>query len=139
MDPVETLIPHREPFLFIDQVLAYDSGSRQVVGQKTVSPGDPYLVGHYPGRPIMPGVLLLEALVQTMTAGLAMDGTFKGGVALLADVDRCHFRRPVNPGDVVRLEVTIKQVIGSAARGSAIATVDGNVVAEAVITLVIEA
>lgn len=139
MDAVKTLIPHRAPFLFVDRLLEYDPAARRVVAEKTVSPADPYLAGHYPSRPIMPGVLLLEALVQTMTAGLTLGGTFAGGIALLAEVDRCHFRRSVNPGDIVRLEVAIERVIGRAARGTGVATVGADVAAEAVITLVIEA
>ena len=138
MDAVETLIPHRAPFLFVDRVLEFDAAAGRIVAEKTVLRSDPYLAGHYPSRPIMPGVLLLEALVQTMTAGLALGGSFGDGVALLADVDRCHFRRPVSPGDIVRLEVVIERIIGRAARGLGIATVGGDVAAEAVITLVID-
>lgn len=139
MDPVEKLIPHRPPFLLVDHVLSFDPAARRVLAEKTVQSSDPFLAGHYPGRPIMPGVLLLEAMIQTLTAGLTLTGMLATGVALLADVERCHFRRPVHPGDVVRLEATIDRVIARAARGAATATVDGQLVAEAVITLVVEA
>ena len=139
MDTIDALIPHRPPFVFIDRILDYNAASRRVVAEKAVHPNDAYLAGHYPGRPIMPGVLLLEALVQTMTAGLSLGGTLRDGVALLASVERCHFRRPEQPGDVLRLEVTTPRIMGSAARGIGTARVGDTVAAEAVITLVIDA
>jgi len=102
---IQKILPHRYPFLLVDRIVELESGQR-VVGIKNVSANEPFFVGHFPGRPIMPGVLIVEALAQT--AGILMG---EGGdrIPLLMGIDKARFRRQVVPGDQLRLEVEMVQ------------------------------
>ncbi|NLJ86349.1 MAG: 3-hydroxyacyl-ACP dehydratase FabZ [Firmicutes bacterium] len=107
---IQDRLPHRYPFLMVDRVLELEPGKR-AVALKNVTINEPHFTGHYPGRPIMPGVLIIEALAQV--GGLAVlvaDDDSSTKVPLLAGVDKARFRRPVVPGDQLRLEVDILQV-----------------------------
>lgn len=127
------LIPHRYPFLLVDRVIELERRKR-VVGIKCVTMNEPFFGGHFPGLPVMPGVLIIEALAQT-AATLIMteldDPASK--IMYFAGIDECRFRRPVVPGDVLRLEVDVLQLRPRAARMKAVALVDGEVVAEAML------
>ena len=130
---IQERLPHRYPFLMVDRVLELEPGKR-AVALKNVTINEPHFAGHYPERPIMPGVLILEALAQV--GGLAVmapdeDETSEGRVPLLAGVDGARFRRPVIPGDQLRLEVDILQLRHSIGKCRGVAFVGEDKVAEA--------
>jgi len=129
-DPLSRL-PHGLSFRFVDRILEM-TPSQRVVALKNVSVGDPNLRGHFPGNPLMPGVLLVEAMVQT--AGLLLP---EGSTAVLAQIKEARFRRPVVPGDRVRIEAEQGPGLGKLRRFSLRAGVDGTPVAEAEIVLAI--
>ena len=131
---IQQILPHRYPILLVDRVLEIEPGKR-IVALKNVTINEEYFLGHFPGHPVMPGVLLLEALAQA------------GGILLLHDmpdrhqkllyftgVERARFRRPVVPGDQLRLEVDVLNLRSNFCRLQARATVDGKVAAEAVLS-----
>jgi 3-hydroxyacyl-[acyl-carrier-protein] dehydratase len=130
------LIPHRYPFLLIDRVTALDPG-RSVVAIKNVTANEPQFTGHFPGRPIMPGVLMVEALAQAGAVAVLSREEYRGKLALFAGIDECRFRRMVLPGDTLRLEVTVEKLRGMFGRAKAVASVDGEVAVEAVISFII--
>ncbi len=127
---IEAILPHREPFLLIDEVLELEPGAR-VVARKRVRADEWYFAGHFPGRPVMPGVLIVEALAQVGAVALLTTEEFGGKLALFAGIDGVRFRRQVLPGDVLRMEVEIVRLKGSVGRGKGKATVDGERVCEA--------
>ena len=131
IDEIMKVLPHRYPFLLVDRILEIVPGKR-VVGVKNVTINEPFFQGHFPGHPIMPGVLIIESMAQV------------GGVLLIAPIenhadkivyfmslDNVKFRRPVRPGDQLRLELELQQVRGMVARMRGVAKVDGEVVCEA--------
>jgi 3-hydroxyacyl-[acyl-carrier-protein] dehydratase len=126
-------LPHRYPFLLIDRVIAFEP-SRFLTGLKNVSFNEPYFMGHFPGHPIMPGVLILEALAQA-TGILAFktdkDLSAESAMYYLVGVDNARFKRPVIPGDQLILEVTLERSKRGVGRFSARAKVDGKIVASA--------
>jgi 3-hydroxyacyl-[acyl-carrier-protein] dehydratase len=115
IDTIEIMrrIPHRPPFLLVDRAEAFVSG-KSLVGIKCVTMNEPFFVGHFPGNPVMPGVLIVEALAQT--GGLLMSKTWdvdpEGKIILFMSVDNCRFRHPVRPGDVLRMEVEVSRARG---------------------------
>jgi beta-hydroxyacyl-ACP dehydratase FabZ len=130
---IMNLLPHRYPFLLIDKILEIES-NKQVVGIKNVTINEPFFQGHFPGHPIMPGVLLLEAMAQTGCV-LAMksipEEEVPHKVVYFMSIDKAKFRKPVLPGDQVRFELTLIKHRGSITSFKAEATVDGTLVAEA--------
>jgi len=130
------VIPHRYPFLLIDRVVEIEPGVR-VVAIKNVTANEPQFTGHFPGRPIMPGVLMIEALAQAGAAVVLSLPEHRGKLALFAGVDECRFRRTVIPGDTLRLEVTVEKLQRLFGRARAVATVDGEVAVEAVLSFII--
>jgi len=134
---IKEIIPHRYPFLLVDKVIEKEEGKR-VVGIKNVTINEPFFAGHFPEYPVMPGVLILEALAQVgAIAVLDMEGN-KGKIGFLAGIDKCRFKRQVKPGDQLRLEVEITRMKGPIGKGKGIATVDGEVAAEAEIMFAIQ-
>lgn len=127
---IQEIIPHRPPFLLVDRILELEAGVR-AVGIKNVSMNEPYFVGHFPQFPVMPGVLIIEALAQVGAAALLDVPENKGKIGFFAGIDNARFRGMVVPGDTLRLEVTITRMKGSIGKGSAVASVDGKTVAEA--------
>lgn len=126
-------LPQRYPFLMIDRVLAYEAGKR-IVTRKNVSNNEPHFLGHFPGRPIMPGVLILEAMAQA--AGILVFRTIgakpdANNVYYYAGIDRARFKRPVVPGDCLEIECTILAHKRSIWKFACTGRVDGGVVAEA--------
>ncbi|HEY4768055.1 MAG: 3-hydroxyacyl-ACP dehydratase FabZ [Candidatus Limnocylindria bacterium] len=130
------IIPHRYPFLLIDRVVELEPGQR-VVAIKNVTANEPQFTGHFPDRPIMPGVLMVEALAQAGAVAVLSLPAYRGKLALFAGIDDCRFRRTVLPGDTLRLEVTIEKLRGVFGRGRAVASVDGEIAVEATISFVI--
>ena len=132
-DVIETIIPHRDPFLFLDEVLELEPGVR-VVARKQVRGDEWFFPGHFPGRPIMPGVLILEAMAQA--AGLCFaDDPAKANeyIYYYAGIDNARFKRPVFPGDQLQLEVTLERLLRNIGKFSCVARVGSDVVAEATI------
>lgn len=134
---IKEIIPHRYPFLLVDKVLEMDEGKR-VVGLKNVSANEPFFAGHFPEYPVMPGVLILEALAQVGAIAVLDMEQNKGKIGFLAGVDKCRFKREVKPGDQLQLEVEIIRMRGAIGKGKGIATVNGEVACEAEIMFAIK-
>ncbi|MGB9867642.1 MAG: 3-hydroxyacyl-ACP dehydratase FabZ [Bacillota bacterium] len=126
---VQEIIPHRPPFLFVDEVLELEPG-RRAVGIKRVREDEYYFSGHFPGYPVMPGVLIVEALAQVGAVALLSLPEYSGKIALFAGIDKFRFRREVRPGDLLRLEATLLWVKRGMGKGSVRALVGEHVVAE---------
>ncbi len=131
------LIPHRWPFLLVDRIVEYDPDAKRIVGEKAVTATEWFFQGHFPGLPVMPGVLQVEALAQTMAVYVAKQPGFGDRIGLFAGIDECRFRRVVQPGDVLRLEVTMEKLGSRMGRGRALASVAGEVACEAVLSFII--
>ena len=134
---IEKLLPHRWPFLLVDRIVEYDPAAKRIVGLKSVTATEWFFQGHFPGQPIMPGVLQVEALAQTMGIYVAQQPGFGDRLGLFAAVDECRFRHIVTPGDQLRLEVTMERLGKKFGRGRAVATVDGNIACEALLSFLI--
>jgi 3-hydroxyacyl-[acyl-carrier-protein] dehydratase len=134
---IESILPHREPFLLLDEVLELEPG-RRVVARKTVRADEWYLAGHFPGRPVMPGVLIVEAMAQAGAVAVLSLEENRGKIALFAGIDDCRFKRIVEPGDELELECTLETVRGPIGRGKARALVGGKVAARATLTFAVE-
>jgi 3-hydroxyacyl-[acyl-carrier-protein] dehydratase len=130
------IIPHRYPFLMVDRIVELEPGKR-VVGIKQVTANEPQFTGHFPGRPIMPGVLMVEALAQTAGVCVMSLDEYRGKLGLFAGIDDCRFRRMVVPGDALRLEVTVEKLRGMFGRVRGVASVDGEVAVEATLSIII--
>jgi 3-hydroxyacyl-[acyl-carrier-protein] dehydratase len=128
-EQIMEIIPHRPPFLLIDRVLELEEGVR-AVGLKQVTVNEPFFGGHFPGQPIMPGVLQIEALAQVGAVALLSQPDHRGKLALFAGLENVRFRKMVTPGDTLRLEVTLEVMRRRIGRGKGVATVDGVVVSE---------
>ncbi|HCM13745.1 MAG TPA: 3-hydroxyacyl-[acyl-carrier-protein] dehydratase FabZ [Lachnospiraceae bacterium] len=136
IDEIQKIIPHRPPMLFIDRIDELEPGIR-AVGRKCVSMNEPYFVGHFPGKAVMPGVIILEALAQTGAVTMLSLKENAGKIVYFGGMDKVKFRRQVVPGDVLRLEVEITKNKGSFGVGNAVAYVDGEVAVQAVLTFAI--
>ncbi|MFN0070070.1 MAG: 3-hydroxyacyl-ACP dehydratase FabZ [Chloroflexota bacterium] len=126
---IQKLIPHRYPILLVDRVLELELGQR-IVAIKNVSGNEPFFQGHFPGNPIMPGVLIVEALAQAGVILLLSDDANKGKLPLFAGIDNLKFRRKVLPGDTLRLELNVISQRGPVGRGHVRASVDDQLAAE---------
>ena len=130
------IIPHRQPFLLVDTIEELEPG-RRAVGKICVSYNEPYFAGHFPQEPIMPGVLIIEALAQVgAVISLSMPEN-KGKLAIFGGIDKARVRRKVVPGDVLTLEVELIRQKGPMAIAKAVASVDGKVAASAELTVAI--
>jgi 3-hydroxyacyl-[acyl-carrier-protein] dehydratase len=127
---IRELIPHRYPFLLVDRIEELEPGVR-AVGIKNVSQNEPFFQGHFPDYPVMPGVLIIEALAQVGAVGVMAGGEHRDKLALFAGIDGVRFRRQVLPGDVLTLEVEIGRLKGRAGWGTGRATVGDERVCEA--------
>ena len=134
---IQALIPHRWPFLLVDRIVEYDPAKRRIVGEKAVTASEWFFQGHFPGLPVVPGVIQVEALAQTMAVYVAKQPGFGDRIGLFAGIDACRFKRVVVPGDVLRLEVTMEKLGSRFGRGRGVASVDGEVTCEATLSFVI--
>ncbi|WP_053361013.1 3-hydroxyacyl-ACP dehydratase FabZ [Bacillus sp. FJAT-27251] len=126
---IKEIIPHRYPFLLIDKIIEVDEGKR-AVGLKNVTANEEFFNGHFPDYPVMPGVLIVEALAQVGAVAMLKPEANRGKLAFFAGIDNCRFKRQVKPGDQLRLEVEMIKVRGPMGKGKAIATVDGEIACE---------
>ena len=134
---IQKLIPHRWPFLLVDRVVEYDQERQYIRGEKAVTATEWFFQGHFPGLPVMPGVLQVEALAQTMAVYVAQQEGFGDRIGLFAGIDECRFKRVVQPGDRLTLEITMDKLGRRFGRGRGVASVEGEVCCEAVISFVI--
>jgi 3-hydroxyacyl-[acyl-carrier-protein] dehydratase len=134
---IERLIPHRWPFLLVDRVVEEDRSRGYLRAEKAVTATEWFFQGHFPTLPVMPGVLQVEALAQTMAVYVAREEGFGDRIGLFAGIDECRFKRVVQPGDRLTLEVTMEKLGRRFGRGRAVASVDGEVACEATISFVI--
>lgn len=130
------ILPHRHPFLLIDTIEELEPGVR-AVGTKCVSYNEPYFSGHFPGEPVMPGVLIMEALAQVGAVAILQQAENRGKLVFFAGIDKARFKRKVIPGDVLTLETRIIKTKGSIGVGDAVASVNGKVAARAELTFAI--
>jgi 3-hydroxyacyl-[acyl-carrier-protein] dehydratase len=134
---IQALIPHRWPFLLVDRIVEYDAEAKRIVAIKGVTASEWFFQGHFPSLPVMPGVLQVEALAQTMAVYVAKQPGFGDRIGLFAGIDECRFKRIVSPGDTLRLEVTMDKLGGRFGRGRGVATVDGEVACAVTISFII--
>jgi 3-hydroxyacyl-[acyl-carrier-protein] dehydratase len=123
---IRKLIPHRYPFLLVDRVIELTPGER-AVGIKNVTANEPFFEGHFPEFPVMPGVLIVEAIAQVGAVAMKAHPDNAGKLALFAGINNVRFKRQVKPGDTLRIEVEMGQVRRNIGTGSGVATVDGEV------------
>ena len=133
---IEKILPHRYPFLLVDRIVELED--MRVVGIKNVTINEHFFQGHFPGFPVMPGVLIVEALAQTGAVAVLSDQENRGKLALFAGIDDCRFKRIVEPGDVLELRCDLERVRGPIGRGKAEARVDGEVACRATLTFAVE-
>lgn len=138
---ITDLLPHRHPFLFVDRVVALEAGQR-IIALKNVTINEPFFSGHFPGRPLMPGVLICEAVAQA--GGILASSAFpeaksRMSIAMLTGLDRARFRHPVLPGDQLRMEVEVVRRRDPFWKMRGVAAVEGKVVAELEFTVMLEA
>jgi 3-hydroxyacyl-[acyl-carrier-protein] dehydratase len=133
---IERILPHRDPFLLLDEVVELEAGVR-VVARKRVREDEWYLAGHFPGRPIMPGVLMVEAMAQTGAVAVLSDEANRGKLALFAGIDDVRFKRIVEPGDELELTCELQRMRGPIGRGKATATVGGELAVRGTLTFAV--
>lgn len=136
-DVIETILPHRSPFLLLDEVSELEPG-RRVVARRQVHADDWWFPGHFPGRPVMPGVLIVEAMAQAGAVAVLVEEENRGKIAFFAGIDDCRFKRIVEPGDELTLTCEIDTVRGPIGRGKATAHVGSALAARGTLTFAVE-
>ena len=135
-EQIEDILPHRDPFLFLDEVMVLEPGAR-VVARKQVREDEWFLTGHFPGRPIMPGVIIVEAMAQAGAVAVLAGEANRGKLALFAGINDVRFKRMVLPGDELELTCELERMRGPVGRGKATATVDGELAARGTLTFAV--
>jgi len=129
IDDIERVLPHRYPFLLVDRIL--EQGEREIVGLKNITVNEPYFVGHFPGHPVVPAALIIEAMAQVAGVYLLSESKNRGKLAYFAGIDKARFRKPVVPGDQLITRVKVLNLRSSTGKVQAVSSVDGKIVAEA--------
>lgn len=129
VEEIKDILPHRSPFLFVDEVL--EINEKRIVAKRAVRPDEYFFTGHFPNDPIMPGVLIVEALAQT--GGIMLLRKYKGAIPLFLGIDRARFKKIVRPGDTLIMEVELLQERGKVVKISGIARVNNEIACEATI------
>lgn len=137
INEIKKILPHRYPFLLVDKILELEEG-RRIVGQKNVTANEHFFEGHFPGYPVMPGVLIVEALAQTGAVLVLSKPEYAGKIAFFAGIDKLRFRRQVIPGDVLRLEVEVLNFRRNVGKAKATAYVDGEIACAGEIMFAVE-
>ena len=137
INEILNVLPHRYPFLLVDKILELEKG-KKAVGLKNVTVNEPFFQGHFPGYPVMPGVLIMEALAQVGAVALLSMEEYKGKIALFAGIDKARFRQQVFPGDQLIMEVEVLKVKGPVGKARATAKVADKMVAEAELMFAIQ-
>jgi 3-hydroxyacyl-[acyl-carrier-protein] dehydratase len=135
-EQIEEILPHRDPFLFLDEVMVLEPGAR-VVARKQVREDEWFLTGHFPGRPIVPGVIIVEAMAQAGAVAVLADEANRGKLALFAGINDVRFKRMVLPGDELELTCELERMRGPVGRGKATATVDAELAARGTLTFAV--
>ena len=135
INEIQKILPHRYPFLLVDKIL--EVGDDKIVGLKNVTVNEPFFQGHFPGHPVMPGVLIVEALAQVGAVWILGKPEYQGKIAFFARIDNVRFRQEVFPGDQLKMEVEVIKVRGKIGKAAGKAFVDGNLVTEAEFTFAI--
>ena len=130
INEIMKILPHRYPFLLVDRIEEMEVGKR-VVGYKNVTINEPFFQGHFPGFPVMPGVLVIEAMAQVGAAAILSMPEYEGKIALFAGIDKARFRRQVVPGDCLRIVVEVTNLRKTIGKSTAVAYVGEKVAAEA--------
>jgi 3-hydroxyacyl-[acyl-carrier-protein] dehydratase len=136
-DAIESILPHREPFLLLDEVLELEPGKR-VVARREVREDEFWVPGHFPERAVLPGVLIVEAMAQAGAVAVLIEEENRGKIAFFAGIDDCRFKRVVSPGDVLTLTCEIDVVRGPIGRGKATAHVGDELAARGTLTFAVE-
>ena len=136
INQIMDIIPHRPPFLLIDRIIGTDSKTF-VEAIKNVTVNEPFFKGHFPGSPIMPGVLIVEAAAQAAAILVMTAPQCKGKIPFFMSIDKVKFRKPVVPGDQLHIRIDVLRLRETTGRAQAVMTVDGNVVTEAILTFVV--
>ncbi|WP_176560282.1 3-hydroxyacyl-ACP dehydratase FabZ [Brevibacillus dissolubilis] len=126
---IQEIIPHRYPFLLVDKIVEFEEGKR-AVGIKNVTINEPFFQGHFPGYPVMPGVLIIEALAQVGAVVLLSMEQYRGKLAFFAGIDGVRFKEQIKPGDTLELEIVMTRMKGKIGKATGIARVDGKIAVE---------
>ncbi len=137
IEEIKEIIPHRNPFLLVDRITDMEAG-KWAMGLKCVTANEPFFQGHFPGRAVMPGALIIEALAQTGSVAILSEEKYHGKIVMFGGIKNCRFRKEVVPGDVLELCCEITGRRGPVGFGKAVASVKSNIVAQAELSFIVK-